>query len=135
MQPVATATGRPLDAVDVKVGMYQSCARTAEREIWCWGSNSDGQFGSETQGATSAAATRVDALSPAEGLAVGLTHVCALTNGEVRCLGRGPSEPTAMPGVTDAVAIDASYSALCAVLRSGAVRCWDYDPSSTPTDR
>ncbi len=126
--------------------MYASCARTGSGEVWCWGQNDKGQFGAETIDAGSPVAGAVGDLGPATGIAVGLEHVCALTNVAVRCLGTraaafgepadaGETAPFAMPGVNDAVAIDASYSSLCAARADRTVRCWNYDASSEPVER
>lgn len=142
---IATVEGVE-DAVEVRVGMYASCARTGSGEVRCWGQNDKGQFGADTIDAGTPVARPVGDLSQAKGLGVGLEHVCALTNGAVRCLGTRSGDPTepadpadtgafAMPGITDAVAIDASYSSLCAARADRTVRCWNYDTSSEPVLR
>ncbi len=142
---VAPVAGVP-DAVEVRVSMHASCARTTAGGVHCWGQNDDGQFGMGTIGEGGPVARPVGELGMVDALAVGSKHVCALADGAVRCLGSraggfgevpddADTAAFAMPTVTDAVAIDASYTSLCAAIADRTVRCWDYDPSSEPLER
>jgi alpha-tubulin suppressor-like RCC1 family protein len=68
----------------------------------------------------------------------GYQHTCALTaDGQVFCwgsdnfglLGNGPNQtdspsPTPVPGVADAIQIDATRQSMCALLADGTAQCW-----------
>ncbi|MEI7744073.1 MAG: hypothetical protein WCK58_10025, partial [Chloroflexota bacterium] len=79
------------------------------------------------------------------GLSSGLNHTCAvLSDGRVACWGWGghgqlgiagaaqatdvaPQAAVAVPGITTAVEVSASYFHTCARLADGTVRCWGYN--------
>ncbi|UZN02971.1 RCC1 domain-containing protein [Cellulomonas sp. S1-8] len=82
---------------DVSTGGGSSCALTSDGEIWCWGSNSDGQLGSTSvpPGTTSELPVLVDrALMPPgvtfTAVSIGTRHTCAIgTDDQVYCWGLG----------------------------------------------
>jgi alpha-tubulin suppressor-like RCC1 family protein len=106
----------------------------------CWGSNSKGQLGLDTETVTSRAAPVYVENLP-QGviqIAVGGEHTCALLeSGAVKCwgsnekgqLGNGGNENSSVPvdvvGLDSGViAIDAGDAHTCALKEDGSVHCW-----------
>ncbi len=141
--PTRTPTPAPIAGiVQIAAGGAHSCALTSAGGVWCWGSNWFGQLG---DGTTTRRLTPVAVSGLSSGvraIAVGTEHTCALTSGgAVLCwggnnngqLGDGTSvnrlTPVAVRTLTSGVrAIAAgglaSNGSSCALLDSGAVRCW-----------
>src|SRR5690606_12825203 len=125
------------DVVDIDTGLDATCAVIAGGALRCWGENGRGQLG---DGSTTDryVPTDVSGLSGVEAVAVGGGHACALTaSGDVRCwgwnaygqLGDGSMESRLAPTVAVAdlsgvASIVSGESYSCAVLTSGAMRCW-----------
>lgn len=128
------------------------CAVLQYGDLVCWGSNSDGQLGSNTVGSVSipavvAVGARVVAAS------LGAKHSCALTEaGGVACWGANsfgqlatgstnavsPGTIVAIPGVQSGVVqISAGKYTTCAVSQAGGLTCWGDNIygiiASTPT--
>lgn len=109
----------------VASGPSHVCALSADREVWCWGSNALGQSGSPDGGPT-----RVPNLGDIVQIAVGSFHSCALSaGGAVTCWGDnsygrvgGPSPFTLDAGATR---VAASPDTTC-VLQADGVRCWGW---------
>jgi alpha-tubulin suppressor-like RCC1 family protein len=152
---VSLGTGRT--AIAVALGDTHSCALLDNGAVKCWGTNDRGQLGVGDVFARGAAAADMgDALpavalgGPARAIAAGGSHTCALlTSGAVKCwglndtgqLGQGntntigdqPGELEALPAVDlgpgrTATAIDVGVHS-CAVLDTGAVKCWGSNTS------
>jgi len=132
--------------VQVSTGITHNCALVSGGTVKCWGRNDFSQLGDETQTDNSrpvtvsgiANATQVSAgggfgePSPRGG------HSCAvLTGGTIKCwgsnrygqLGNGaPAVSSAVPvqvsGITNAIQVSVGGAYTCAVLNSGAVKCW-----------
>lgn len=103
-----------LDPTYVAAGGDVSCAVSGGR-VRCWGSNAHRQL------AVPSRLTRVAQV------AVGATHVCALTTGgTVQCWGDNAHGQTAVPALRDVRQISAGARHTCA-LASGGVRCWGDD--------
>lgn len=128
-------------------GQDFTCARDATT-LWCWGDGSDGELTSAV--ADDPATTPADVgLAGVAEIALGADgamemgsrtggHACALLDtGKVSCwgcnasgqLGRGTTgadegSPAEVVGLGDAVAIAAGTDVSCAIVASGAVRCW-----------
>jgi alpha-tubulin suppressor-like RCC1 family protein len=135
--PVLAAGSR-----QVAAGCYHTCALQTDDAVRCWGLNADGQLGTgdHVDVVDPAAAPAVALDPPAESLAAGCYHTCAvLTDGSARCWGRnvhgqlgaGDAAPIAAPG--DAAAIDlgrpivavtAGHSHTCALRDDGGALCW-----------
>ena len=139
----------------IAVGSVHGCAVTAEGGVKCWGNNEYGQLGDgstyyrrPTPVSVSGLADRVTAIS------VGYVFTCALTiEGAVQCwggnatgqLGDGTttnrSVPVTVSGLAGGVtAISAGGTHACALMASGAVKCWGRNYSGqlgddTTTDR
>ena len=119
----------------VAAGNNHTCALAGEGEIYCWGSNLNGQLGVPS---TLAAAYPVALSSPerAVALAAGDAFTCALlATHNVLCWGAngsgqtgaapGPSTgPVQVPGVGQARAIAAGAEHACALIADGTVKCW-----------
>ncbi|HMJ11315.1 MAG TPA: hypothetical protein VK524_07890, partial [Polyangiaceae bacterium] len=129
----------------IAVGWEHTCAVLTDGRLRCWGRNSEGQLGyahSATIGddETPASAGDVPVGSPVRQVALGAHHTCALlTTGKVRCwgtsesgqLGYGntqsvsPASAAADVNVGGSVVqIAAGVAHTCALLTTGAVRCW-----------
>lgn len=121
-----------------------TCALLKSGSIKCWGENDFGQLGDGTQlnrRAPSAVMDGANALSNVNSIAAGGDHTCALLKtGSVKCWGRNQygqlgieplpdrNTPTyVMEGataLTNVAAIVAGYRHTCALLNTGAVKCW-----------
>jgi alpha-tubulin suppressor-like RCC1 family protein len=117
-----------------------ACAATRDGELYCWGSNSQGELGDATS-TDRAAPTRVATRQPGGGhvtaLAAGVAHTCAVDGEQIYCWGanqlgeRGdgndtatattPSLVTALGAVTD---IAAAGHHTCAIEDNGTAWCW-----------
>ena len=148
------ASVEPVDlgdaAVQLAAGNDHVCALLVEGNVRCWGLNNYGQLGyghTETIGDDEVPADAGDVSVGGDvvQLAAGRSHTCArLASGAVRCWGLGsvgrlgyantetigddelPSDAgdvMVAPGAS-ATAVAAGGSTTCAVLDSGALRCW-----------
>jgi hypothetical protein len=131
----------------VSVGNGFACALTAGGGVECWGANSFGELGNDTDGGSSLVPVPVAGLaSGVTAVSVGGTTACALTaGGAVECWGDNAygalgndsdagSSPVPVPvtglasGVT-AVSVGQGYA--CALTAGAAVECWGYDGYTT----
>jgi alpha-tubulin suppressor-like RCC1 family protein len=129
-------------------GVDHSCALTAAGGVECWGRNSKGQLGN---GSSLDSAVPVQVAGLAEGVAAisaGFRHTCALTTGGgVKCwgenmsgeLGDGTNADRRVPveaiGLNEsAVAVDAGGGHTCALMKSGAVKCWGWNSNGQVGD-
>ena len=135
-----------------------SCALLATGAVKCWGDNTSGELGNGTVTAEESTPVTVGGVNTAIAVAVGLWHSCALlANGTVQCWGDNTygqlgdssntgysSTPVTVTGVNTAVSIATGDVHTCAVLASGATKCWGQNTfgqlgngttsdSSTPT--
>ncbi|MCG8423502.1 MAG: DUF2341 domain-containing protein [Proteobacteria bacterium] len=138
--------------IDISAGRLHTCALVDTGMVRCWGWNSDGQLG---HGTTDEAIgdepgemppADVDVGGPVAAITAGGWHTCALLQtGAVRCwgsnrygqLGHGTTDTIGdEPGEMPPADIDVGGSVLqlaagehhtCALLATGAVRCWGYN--------
>lgn len=129
------------NVVDLAVATSHTCALVDGGDVYCFGSNYFGELGDGTT-SNSKKAVKASALGGARAVATGGEVSCAvLANGDVSCwgmndlgqLGQGTTDklvhdaPTVVPGLggpARAVAASSASGAVCALLESGATRCW-----------
>ncbi len=124
------------DVVQVTGGNFQSCARLASGEVWCWGVNVTGTLGDGSY-ASSAVPVRALVMDDAVDISAGGYHVCAArANGEVWCWGNNEDgelgngtwawSPVAVQatGVAGATYVAGGSAHSCAYLSDGSVSCW-----------
>lgn len=130
---------RPIQ--QIAAGAAHTCALNDLGAVQCWGVNSSGELGADTPGFLSTSPLTVTYLaSGVAALSAGYGHTCALMDsGEVNCWGRNQhgqlgdgsttssSVPIQVIGLEDNVkAIVSGESHTCALLDTGAVKCWGY---------
>ena len=118
------------------LGRSHTCAKRANGEVYCWGSNRYGKIGDGYLG-IAVPATVDDAPASYTQVAAGGDHSCGLlAGGGARCwgtndsgqLGNGTTLRSAIPqtvvGLADAVQLAAGRFHTCALHGSGNVSCW-----------
>ena len=134
--------------VQVSAGTTHTCAVLSGGAVRCFGNGANGRLGygnanSIGDNETPASAGNVNVGGAVSQVAAGGDHTCALlTTGAVRCWGEGGSGQLGYGNTNDigdnetpasagnvnlggtAVAIDVGLSHSCALLSTGAVRCW-----------
>jgi alpha-tubulin suppressor-like RCC1 family protein len=137
----------------ITAGDTFACAVTAARTVLCWGSNDQGQLGDGTTDPSSVPVPVAD-VSRAKAVSAGFSHACALlVGGKITCwgsnsagqLGNGVSGLWGAPSKVarlgaKAVSVAAGGYHSCAVLETGAAKCWGENESGelgdgTTTDR
>jgi alpha-tubulin suppressor-like RCC1 family protein len=138
-------------AVHVASGGLHNCALLASGAVRCWGFGEHGQLGNgravtigDDESPASAGVVTVG--GQVKKLGCGYRHSCALlTSGTVRCWGSADSGRLGYPGVADPIGDDESPASAgdvplgelavdlevgsdhnCALLETGAVRCWGF---------
>jgi alpha-tubulin suppressor-like RCC1 family protein len=122
--------------VQLSIGARHGCYRREDGDVYCWGSNTRGQFGTGDV-MPSDVPVRVPGLSNAIDLASGDVHVCAIrSGGALECWGGNYNGQVANGTTTDqltplavslpASVVDVSGGAAhtCAVLDTGDIYCW-----------
>ena len=122
----------------ISSGRSHTCVLMSTGGVKCWGSNNSGELGDDTN-AFKMAPTQVSGLtSGVTAISAGYLHTCALlSTGGVKCWGSNSdgqlgdntitskNVPTQVSGLTsDVTAISSGYSHSCALLSTGAVKCW-----------
>jgi alpha-tubulin suppressor-like RCC1 family protein len=117
------------NAIAIAIGSQYRCALLSTGSIRCWGND----------GARGQVPVDVSDISTAVAVAAGDEHGCALLrDGSVQCWGDNGlgqfgigtvsyapiTAPSAVSGISTAIAVSASYNHTCAVLRDGSVQCW-----------
>ena len=114
------------------------CVTTDTGGVKCWGSGTAGELGNGGTSNSSSAVAVSGLSSGVVSVSVGSYHACALLDtGGVKCwgyngygqLGDGTTTtataPVSVSGLTSGVAsISVGYGSSCAVLTSGALKCW-----------
>ncbi len=144
MPPPAVNAGGQV--VDVECGHRRTCAIHADNTLRCWGDNPSGQLGygnttriGDGPGEMPPAAINIG--GPVQQISIGTGSSCVLLmDGTVRCMGQGnqlgygnannigdgpgemPPAAVNLGGLAVQIASGGGHS--CALLQSGAVRCW-----------
>jgi alpha-tubulin suppressor-like RCC1 family protein len=134
----------PLNGVvQVSAGSDATCATTQTNRVWCFGSNSNGQLGSNAAyGIPNGTGTpnQVLGLIDATQVSLNSTHACARrSNGSISCwgenvfgqLGDGSTDesfsPVAVGGLPSSTGVGAGYKHTCAVTWNSRVQCWGWN--------
>ena len=135
-QQAESVIGLEEHVVAIAAGSSHTCALLQEGnsndQVRCWGWNQEGQLGDETFVDQLAPVTVSLPISNVLQLVAGDQHTCVFmqaTAGEphVACWGSNNEQQVgASPTITEVVAIDAGVFRSCAILTSGAIRCWGY---------
>ena len=126
------------NAVAISAGAFHTCAVLSSGKVHCWGINTNGQLGMGSSGGQANSSLEVSGITNAVAISAGVSHTCALlSTGAVQCwglnadgqLGDGTTAqkliPTAITTLTSGVrAIGTGLDHSCAVLSTGAARCW-----------
>lgn len=135
-----TVSGLSSGVSAIAVGNRHSCAVLDSGAVRCWGTNNFGQLGDGTQTQRNTP-VNVAGLSGVSAMSVGAHFSCALLrSGAVKCWGRGTMvgngaggevprySPVDVTGLSSGViAIASGNYHTCAVLNTGAVKCWGDD--------
>lgn len=143
---VVGPTGTPLSSItQISSGLNHTCALLSDSTVRCWGDNLNGQLGNDDPGVNRNIPVTVgESDAPLSGvveISSGNAHTCALLNtGGVKCwgdnfngqIGNGTSgmgvqsdTPSQVSGLTSGVvAISSGGYHTCALLKTGAVKCW-----------
>ena len=121
----------------VAVGSVSACSITADGAVLCWGSNSSGQLGDNTNKTAVAPVTVLGfGQRTAISLSAGFRHFCAVMNdGLVMCWGDNSKDQLgftgsdskvalAVPGIGNAASVSLGDYHSCALLLTKKVMCW-----------
>jgi alpha-tubulin suppressor-like RCC1 family protein len=128
----------PRPVVQLSSGGLETCARTDEGRVWCWGGNYAGQLQDGTDTVINAPVLAALPDPPAKDISAGQgMHACAvLIDGTVWCWGRNDFGqlgdgtrtdrlvPTKVPGILSATAVSTGFTHTCAVMVDGRISCW-----------
>ena len=78
-------------AMEIAVGAYHACARTADDHVYCWGNNASGELGTGEPGLMMTATPRelpfFDGSIPIDDLEAGCNHTCVRSGADLYCWG------------------------------------------------
>jgi alpha-tubulin suppressor-like RCC1 family protein len=132
-------------AAAVAAHASSTCALTTGGAVQCWGHNDSGQLGDGTTANRSSPVNVSGLTAGATAIAVGDDHSCALVGtgsaASIKCwgdntygqLGNGGSTTSSLVPVTVTnlggapIGVSAGSWTTCALLSSGAVKCWGYN--------
>jgi alpha-tubulin suppressor-like RCC1 family protein len=137
-EPVAV--GGALKFHSLTAGHHYTCGLSTEGTAHCWGDNTNGQLGDETQNQRLMPARVAGGLT-LESLAAGGEHTCGITSqGAAYCWGSAlfsqlgslfagisSPEPTAVVGGLRFRTITAGYSHSCGITTDAVAYCWGFN--------
>lgn len=146
--PVPVSNQSGFTVLDVSAGTDHSCAVTQGGQAWCWGRNYYGQLGNSSTTTSSVPVGPLAGAMPAgtvTQISAGLTHTCAVANGQAYCWGRGNNGQLGFNNLTQSnvpAAVNTTYGLAaqtvtevsagsnhsCAIAAAKAY-CWGYDTS------
>jgi len=126
------------EAKMISTGEYHTCAITASNGVKCWGNNSSGQLGDNSNTTNNIPVDVHNIESVNHSVYTGGDHSCSLTaSGGVNCWGEnssgqlgdgttvGKSTPVAVVGVNNAAnMVSTGVYHTCAVTTNNGVKCW-----------
>ena len=126
------------DLVAIAASSLHTCALTSTGLLWCWGHNLDGELGNGSTVDSSLPQNVIGIPDSVKAIGVGTSHTCAVTlEGAVKCwgnnsfgqLGNNTTMVSHLPvdvvGLSSGVvAVALGFDHTCAVLTTGAVKCW-----------
>ena len=129
---------KPLVFVLVSAGQDHTCGLTANGEVYCWGSNEDGQLGiGSVDKLPHPKPVRLPSAVRFKYLTTGYRHTCALAlDGLAYCWGandsgqlgngsiQGSTTPVRVPGTLVFDSLSAGGTHTCAVTKAGRGYCW-----------
>ncbi len=143
------------NATELAVGSAFACVLRSTGQVSCWGENSSLQLGADAP-TDSTTPMDVPGVDNAIAISAGHVHACAIQEGgiagqgQVICWGSngsgqvgnpgtaGPTAPSAVPGLADAVSVGTYSAHSCAVRADGSVWCWgrntNYELGNGTTD-
>jgi alpha-tubulin suppressor-like RCC1 family protein len=137
-------SGLSARAIAVAAGKFHTCALLSTGKVQCWGLNTNGQLGNNTT-ATSASPVDVTGITNAVAISAGGNNSCALLGtGAMQCWGHNtfgqvgdgsttqrnaPVGVSGVTGLTGVRAITTGFEHSCAVLSTGAAKCWGNNTS------
>jgi alpha-tubulin suppressor-like RCC1 family protein len=139
----ADVSGLTNGVAQISVGGYHTCALTTSGGVKCWGGNYFGALGDNGMLNTSTPGDVVGLTSGVAQISAGAYYTCALmTTGGVKCwgynfqgqLGNGTFTTGFLPGIripVDVIGLNSGVAQIsagadhtCALLTTGAVKCW-----------
>ena len=129
------------NATQVTAGYEHTCALLSTGQIKCWGWNAGGELGAGFASVDSDTRVEVQGITDATRVVAGIQDTCAvLSTGSVECwgenaygeLGNGSTAdlsdtPVEVQGIANATDVAIGLRHMCAVLSSGAAKCWGDD--------
>ncbi|MFN7003903.1 MAG: RCC1 domain-containing protein [Roseinatronobacter sp.] len=130
------AAAQTVPIEQISSGASHTCARDADGDVWCWGSNGNGQIGDGTFNGH-AVPVKIQGLRNVQHIAAGGFHTCAIrANNRISCWGLNNSgqlgdgtnvtrtTPTVVPNLNGVAQLELGDYHSCARLNNGGVRCW-----------
>jgi alpha-tubulin suppressor-like RCC1 family protein len=128
-----TVQGLHTGVVSIVSGAYHSCALTANKNMYCWGSNAHGELGNNST-SDSALPVLVNSLQgQVVQIFAGFNRSCAsATNGDLFCWGENSAYPNGrsllplkVSGLSSNIKqLALGYQHSCALEANGTVKCW-----------